>query len=218
MIVEVADAVQAVTRQVVTREREGREAKVVLAVRSYDAQIDDVWDALTSPERLPRWFLPVSGDLRVGGRYQFEGNAGGVVERCEEPSLVAVTWEYGGEISWLVVRLATAGNGTTLELEHTAYVDPERWTEFGPDAVGVGWDTGLFGLGSHLASGAGIDPQEAQAWMESPAGLEFITRSSADWCRASVAAGEDPRAARAAAGRTTAAYTGRAPTTEPDAP
>ena len=34
-----------------------------------DAAIDDVWDACTNPERIPRWFLPVSGDLRLGGRY-----------------------------------------------------------------------------------------------------------------------------------------------------
>ena len=44
-----------------------------------------LWDACTNAERIPRWFLPVSGDLRLGGRYQLEGNAGGTIERCDPP-------------------------------------------------------------------------------------------------------------------------------------
>ena len=45
-----------------------------------------MWDACTDPERIGRWFLPVSGDLRLGGRYQLEGNAGGEILRCEPPT------------------------------------------------------------------------------------------------------------------------------------
>lgn len=51
----------------------------VSLTRTYDADVDDVWDALTNPERLPRWFSPVTGDFRVGGAYQIEGNAGGQI-------------------------------------------------------------------------------------------------------------------------------------------
>jgi uncharacterized protein YndB with AHSA1/START domain len=51
----------------------------VMISRTYDADAKDVWDALTNPERLPRWFYPVSGDLRVGGTFQLEGNAGGEI-------------------------------------------------------------------------------------------------------------------------------------------
>ena len=109
----------------------------------------DVWDACTT-HRLPRWFLPISGDLRPGGRFQFEGNAGGTIERCEAPSLLGVTWEYGGEISWVEVQLSRSQQGTVLQLTHTALLSAERWAEFGPGAVGVGWDTALYGLGLHL--------------------------------------------------------------------
>src|SRR5882724_8555264 len=28
------------------------------------------WDAMTNAERIPRWFLPISADLRLSGRYQ----------------------------------------------------------------------------------------------------------------------------------------------------
>jgi uncharacterized protein YndB with AHSA1/START domain len=209
---EVTRLVSAVTRDVLPVEREGIPAKVVKASRTYPAPIEDVWDACTNPERLPRWFLPVSGDFRVGGRYQFEGNAGGVIESCEEPSLLAVTWEYGGEISWLEVRLAEYPEGTTLELHHTAHVD-DRWVEFGPGAVGVGWDMALLGLDLHLESGKAVDPAAAQEFMSSPEGIEFVTSASQEWGRASVASGEEPEVAEAAAARTTAFYTG----TEPDA-
>jgi hypothetical protein len=46
------------------------------------------------------------------------------------------------------------------------------------------------------------------AWVGSPAGKDFVHRSSVDWCRASVAAGTEEAAAKAAAQRTTAFYTG----------
>lgn len=205
---DVMDQVGAVTREARTTQREGRPAKTVLATRAYDAGIADVWDALTNAERLPRWFLPVSGDLRLGGRYQFDGNAGGVVERCEPPERFAVTWEFGGEVSWLEVRLAEAAGGTTLVLEHSAHVEPDRWTEYGPGAVGVGWDLGLYGLGQHLSTGSTVDPATAAAWLGSPPGRAFVGAASTDWARASVADGADLVAAAAAAGRVSAFYTG----------
>jgi uncharacterized protein YndB with AHSA1/START domain len=204
---DVAQVVGAVDRRVYSVQRDGATAKVVEAIRSYQADMEDVWDACTRAERLPRWFLPISGDLRLGGRFQFEGNAGGVIERCESPSMLAVTWEYGGEASWLEVRLSRSELGTVLQLTHTALVDPERWKQFGPGAVGVGWDMALWGLGRHLESGEAVDPAEAQAWMASPEGIGFVTAASQQWGTASVAAGEAPADAEAAAARTTAFYT-----------
>ena len=71
--------VGAVTRGVESRTHEGRPAKVVIAARTYDTTVEDLWDALTTKERIPRWFLPISGELRLGGRYQLQGNAGGTI-------------------------------------------------------------------------------------------------------------------------------------------
>lgn len=51
--------------------------------RDYDAPIEELWDALTDPERISRWFLPVSGDYRVGGRYQLEHEVGARQARQE---------------------------------------------------------------------------------------------------------------------------------------
>lgn len=212
MKIEVAQVIGAVTRTVEQRDHNGRPARAVIATRAYDTDVADVWDAMTNAERIPRWFLPISGDLRLGGRYQLQGNAGGEITRCEPPHLLSVTWEFGGEVSWLTVRLSdSAKDKTLLELEHVAHVDEARWKQFGPGAVGVGWDMALMGLGQHLVTGASADPKQAIAWLSSPDGKIFVTASSHDWARASVASGTDPAQASEAGARTTAAYTGAAP-------
>jgi uncharacterized protein YndB with AHSA1/START domain len=207
-MIDVDHQINSAQRQVGSRLLEAGEARTVTIVRTYDADIDDVWDACTNPERIPRWFLPVSGELRLHGRYQLEGNAGGVIERCDPPNGFAATWEYGGEISWIEVRLVgESGGRTRFQLEHIARVEDERWAEFGPGAVGVGWDLGLLGLSMHLDSGEAVDPAEVAAWTASDDGKRFVTLSSRTWGDASIAAGTDRAAAAAARDRTTAAYT-----------
>src|SRR5829696_9345065 len=91
----------------------GGDGHTVELARAYDAPVEDLWDACTRPERIVRWFLPVSGDLSPGGRYQLEGNAEGEILACEPPSRLSVTWEYGGGISWVDVHLAPDGSGGT---------------------------------------------------------------------------------------------------------
>lgn len=196
-----------VAREVRSGTRDGATTKIVVARRTYAAEQKDLWNALTDPERLPRWFLPVSGDLEVGGRYQTQGNAGGVVERCDEPESFAVTWEMGPTVSWLQVRLLPADDGTTLELVHEAPVDPGFWDQFGPGAVGVGWDLALMGLGLHLASGASVDPAAAEAFATSPGGVAFVRAAADDWAEAAVRDGDDTGPAHEAAERTVAFYT-----------
>jgi len=215
--IDVAKCVGAVTRTVRERDHHGRKARVVLATRTYDAGIADVWDAMTNAERIPRWFLPVSGELRLDGRYQLQGNAGGEITRCEPPRHLAVTWEFAGDVSWLSVALSEVClEQTILELEHLAYVDDDRWDRYGPGAVGVGWDMALMGLGQHLATGARVDPNQAMAWLGSDDGRQFVSGSSEDWCRASVASGTDAAKAKASAARTTAFYTGQPEPTKED--
>ena len=178
--------------------------------RVYDTPADDLWDACTNPERISRWFLPVSGDLRQGGRYALEGNASGTIERCEPPHRVDATWEYGGQTSWIEIRLTPEDGGRTrFSLEHVAHVGDEVWAEYGPGAVGVGWEQGLVGLTLHLDGSDAIPDRKAgEAWQVSDEGREFARRSSALWAEASIAAGADAAAARAAAARTADFYTG----------
>ena len=213
-MIDVTHRINAVARRVGTRTLEAGEARVITVARSFPDPVEDVWDACTTAERIQRWLMPVSGELRLGGRYQLEGNAGGVVERCDPPRSFDATWEYGGDVSWIELRLEPEGDpdnpGTRFTLEHIAHVDDARWTEFGPGAVGVGWDSMLLGLVLHLEGDASITPDKAMEWLVSPEGVRFVTESSEAWCAAAIAAGEEPAAAEAAAKRTTAAYTGAA--------
>lgn len=199
----------AVERAVVSETFEGREVRVLVIAQTYPTQVADLWEAITDADRLPRWFAPVSGDLVLGGRFQVEGNAGGEVRACAPPTSFEISWEYGDQVSWVQVGLIDGPDGTTLELRHLAPVDgpaEEFWDQFGPGAVGVGWDLGLLGLSSHLAGG-GVTPENATAWSASEEGRAFVSAVSDAWAEASIAFGTDPDAARAAAERTTAFYT-----------
>ena len=204
---DVAGHLGAVARSVSPLKRDGQPAHAVTLSRSYATTMEDLWEALTSARRIPRWFLPVSGRLELGGRYQLEGNAGGVITACEPPSQFAITWEFAGDVSWVEVRLVDDGAGRArLTLTHTARLSP-HWDEYGPGAAGVGWEMSFFGLALHLAQ-PGEAPLDEARFAASPDGKALMTGSSEGWQRAAVQAGADPDAANAAARRTTAFYTG----------
>jgi uncharacterized protein YndB with AHSA1/START domain len=215
-MIDITREIESVQREVGTGRTAAGEGRVVRLRRTYPAAIDDVWDALTNPDRIGRWFLPVSGDFRIGGTYQFEGNAGGRIVACERPHRLAATWVYGdtgnpADVSEVEVRLTEAGDdATTLELEHTAIVPEEMWDQFGPGAVGVGWEGGLLGLELHLRGGSVGDPI---AWQLSEEGRAFNRTSSAAWGEANIAAGSDPDAAARAVTNTNEFY---APTSLPE--
>ena len=206
---DVETELAAVERIVSSLEVDGRAAHVVTLVRSLATTVEDAWDAVTNAERIARWFEPVTGDLQLGGRYQLEGNAGGSITACEPPSHFALTWEFGGDVSWVEVRLLDGGDGRVrLTLAHTSHHSP-HWDEFGPGAAGVGWEMGLLGLAAHLERPDEPRTDEA-AFVASSEGRALMRGSSDAWGRAATAAGEDSSAAMAAARRTGAFYIGQA--------
>lgn len=90
----------------------------------FDTDVDDVWSALTDPERLARWYGEVEGDLQVGGEYRarlfasgWEGT--GRVEACEPPHRLLVSTIGTGETGEGVIEvtLAADDDGTLLILE-----------------------------------------------------------------------------------------------------
>jgi uncharacterized protein YndB with AHSA1/START domain len=208
-MIDILREIDAVQREVGPGRIAAGEGRAVLLRRAYDAPIEDVWDALTTPERIGRWFLPISGDYRIGGHYQFEGNAGGEIQACERPNRLKATWVFGEpasprDISEVELRLTPDGDErTVLELEHVAIVPDEMWNEYGPGAVGVGWEGGLLGLSLHLAGGSVGDPI---AWQLSDEGRAFATAGSVAWGAANVAAGADPDDATRQVANTTAFY------------
>jgi uncharacterized protein YndB with AHSA1/START domain len=184
------------------------ELRTLTIAQTYDTDLADLWDACTNADRIPRWFLPVTGDLRLGGTYALEGNAHGTIEACDPPHSFRATWEFGDAVTWIEVVLSPdPAGGTRFELHHTATLE-EHWDTFGPGAVGIGWDLGFVGLTLHLASGGGqVDAAEVMAWTMSPDGIRFRTESGLAWCEADIASGEDPDTAPRRADATSAAYT-----------
>lgn len=202
------DIVGAVERTVVTgRDSSGAETTTVVVERRYPYPIEELWDAVTNPERLPRWFAPVSGDLREGGTYAIEGNASGAITTCFPPEQFALTWEFAGTVSWVTVTLTavdphTGPPHTELRLEHLAAVG-DHWRTYGAGATGIGWDLSLFGLGEYLRTGEAI----AQADPD-PIVFDVIRESGSSWYAAEVASGADRDTAAERRDMTIAFYTG----------
>jgi hypothetical protein len=95
-----------------------------------------------------------------------------------------------------------------LVIEHIIGVDDGIWREFGPGAVGMGWDSMLLGLAIHVGTGESIDPSFGQQWTGTDDGRRFLTLSGEEWQTANIASGEEPAAARALTDRCIKAYLG----------
>jgi uncharacterized protein YndB with AHSA1/START domain len=145
-------------REIGRRRIDAGDARTILMRRRYAAPIGDVWRCCTDPLALGRWFMRPEGDLREGGRFTFEGAAGGEVLRCQPPRLLGVSWVYGDRPADEVeVGLGAQGGGTVLELEHASVT-----TEIEVDGrmidvvlndpgsglwgLGAGWEMGLVAL------------------------------------------------------------------------
>lgn len=211
MSIDIASHLGAVARVVEDREYQGHTVKVVVATRTYDTTVDDLWDALTSPERLPRWFAPVDGDLKLGGRFQVKGNAGGTITACVPPRAFSATWEMGPAVSWINIAIEpTKAGGAHLTLEHLC-PPSDHWNTYGPGAVGVGWELGLLGLGMHVRSRESRDSFDETAWGASDEGKAFIRTAGQGWINADAAGGEASAEAASRGQRTIAFYLGEPP-------
>ena len=206
---DIAAHIGAVTRTVTSRDEQGQKTRRVVAARTYDTTQEDLWDCVSNPERIPRWFAPVTGDLRLGGRYQVQGNAGGEILECAAPRHYKISWEYGGNTSWVDITIdPVSPKAARLTLEHTSHETDEQWQQFGPGAAGIGWELGFYGLARHIGTRSSVAGDDGMKWMMSDEGKAFMRQSSEAWGEAAIAGGADPATARAAAARTTAAYTG----------
>jgi uncharacterized protein YndB with AHSA1/START domain len=92
----------------------------------YATDIDDLWAACTTPERLARWLGDFSGDLRVGGTIQAAfvstWTGPGRIEVCERPRHVLAVMEPGTEDeTQLEAWLSAEGEGTRLVVEERGF-------------------------------------------------------------------------------------------------
>jgi uncharacterized protein YndB with AHSA1/START domain len=83
---------------------------------------EEVWEALTEPERLEEWFAPeVELDARPGGEGVFRwGDADerrGIVRELEEAERLVLDWDDGGSVA---IELAPAEDGTRVRVVETS--------------------------------------------------------------------------------------------------
>lgn len=102
------------------------EGGVIRFERHLPFSIDEVWDAVTNPERLADWWLPFDADitveLREGGQLVFAGRGDDAVtmtmtiRRIEPPTLLEHTHlDPGSYLRW---ELEAVDTGCVLRLSH----------------------------------------------------------------------------------------------------
>ena len=131
---------------------------VVRLEERFDTDVEDLWSALTEPERLARWLGEVDGDLTVGGTYRAHYFASGWegtcrVEACERPhrivvSVVSETEPDPGEVE---LTLTADGDGSLLVIEDRG-VPVDNLA-----AYGAGNQIHVEDLASYLAGGERCD-------------------------------------------------------------
>jgi uncharacterized protein YndB with AHSA1/START domain len=104
--------------------------------RSLPYPVEQLWQALTDPAAIARWFWPerfntnADIELRAGGRYRIAGPGAGIAVSGEYravavPHRLVFTWQWDGEPdeTLVTVELAPAGTGTDLSLRHEGFPD-----------------------------------------------------------------------------------------------
>src|SRR5262249_34552191 len=117
---------------------------------SFDTDIEDLWSALTDPQRLAHWVAHVEGDLRLGGefraRFTSTGEGPGRRDVGEPPRRLRVTIPPGeGDETVIEAELPPDGGRTRLVVE-------ERGLPLNEAAAhGGGWQVHIEDLAAHLA-------------------------------------------------------------------
>ena len=138
--------------------REDRDGRATLLVeRTFRAPVEDVWAAVTEPDRLVRWIGTWSGDP-ASGTVEFRMTAEGediaaetvTVHECDPPRRLELSWTSAGPPGgvWEVaLDLAEHDGVTTLTFSQRV---PDAAT--GRD-VGPGWEYYLDRLGAAQGDG-----------------------------------------------------------------
>ena len=103
-------------------------------------------------------------------------------------------------MSWVTVRLAPDGDGDAARRSSTSCtprIVDEHWTQFGPGAVGVGWDLGSSASRRHIATGDGRSTTRRPRLVGVDEGKAFMRASGEAWARRARRAAAKPATRRA---------------------
>ena len=117
----------------------------------YDTDIDDLWSAITEPERLSRWIATVDGDLRVGGaikaRFTSTWEGPGRIDVCDRPHRLLLTMEPGSEDEGEIEAVLTAeGARTRMVIEERGLPIDRLYLH------GAGWQAHVEDLAALIAN------------------------------------------------------------------
>ncbi|GAA1536618.1 SRPBCC domain-containing protein [Kribbella lupini] len=151
----------------------------VVLRRTYEADIQDVWSAWTTPSRLSRWLGQVTGTREVGGTVHLtmsppdQDVATVQITTCNAPTALQAHWTWPGEPDSTVdLHLEPAGSTTILTLTHS------QVTEQTAVQYGYGWEDFLNRLTNLLADEdpAAVSWSEAQQHLK-PLWEDLFTRA-----------------------------------------
>jgi uncharacterized protein YndB with AHSA1/START domain len=114
--------------------------------RAIDASPQELWDALTNPERIARWMLTEGMVLEphVGGKSHFgwgkQGSADGTVTVFDPPRCLEYTWEEESGTSTVRFEISEVASGVELVLFHRDLAPKVA------GGVGAGWHAHLDNL------------------------------------------------------------------------
>jgi uncharacterized protein YndB with AHSA1/START domain len=129
------------------------DARVAVFTRTYQTTVEDLWDACTNPERLRRWYVPVTGDLHVGGGFQQVNMGSGTILVCDAPQLLKVSLGDGADEIELRLSPGPEHETTKLELQHATTLRAHNIGGQMYDAIfcmGGGYYPRLLALDQHL--------------------------------------------------------------------
>jgi uncharacterized protein YndB with AHSA1/START domain len=157
------------------------DARVAVFTRTYETTLEDLWDACTNPERLRRWYTPVTGDLRPGGSFAQVNMGSGTILACDAPHLLRLSLGGGADEIELSLSPGAEDGTTTLELQHATTLDSHDIGGQMYDAVfcmGGGYYPRFLALDLHLR-GTLPDDYDSAAFHLNPEMRPAIERGSA---------------------------------------
>ena len=137
-------------RQIVGSLRSEDGKGVVRMEDRFQTDVEDLWCALTEPERLGRWIADVQGDLHIGATFYATFTSGwegsGRVDTCERPTRLTLTMDPG-QVDETVIDAQLTAEG-----EHTRLVIEERGLPLPHvSGHGAGWQAHVEDLVAHMA-------------------------------------------------------------------
>lgn len=126
-------------------------------VRTYDDSVEDVWSALTQPDRVARWLGTISGDPQTGtvdltmSEDESATPAPVTILECEPPTRLVVDAPSPDGVWRLSVALHEKDGGTCL-------VFVQRLSEpYDASSIGPGWHYYLDRMGAVIAGDDFLD-------------------------------------------------------------